>query len=81
MPVGFSRRNSLISGLQYLDRVSNKVGGDQFGKSNPIEGLYAIGNCAGNFYGGVDYPLTVFGLNLGHNYTEGYIAGRKLAAM
>lgn len=48
---------------------------------NPIEGLYAIGNCAGNFYGGVDYPLTVFGLNLGHNYTEGYVAGRKLAAM
>lgn len=47
----------------------------------PIEGLYAIGNCAGNFYGGIDYPLTVFGLNLGHNYTEGYVVGRRVAAL
>ncbi len=47
----------------------------------PIEGLYAIGNCAGDFYGGVDYPLTVFGLNLGHNYTEGYVIGKRVAAL
>ena len=46
-----------------------------------IEGLYAIGNVAGGFYGGVDYPLTVFGLNLGHNYTQGYVVGKKLGAM
>ena len=46
----------------------------------PIEGLYAIGNVAGGFYGGVDYPLTVFGLNLGHNYTQGYVVGKALAA-
>lgn len=45
-----------------------------------IEGLYAIGNTAGGFYGGVDYPLTVFGLNLGHNYTQGYLVGKKLGA-
>ena len=30
-----------------------------------IENLYAIGNCSGHFYGGIDYPLTVFGLSLG----------------
>ncbi|WP_350455343.1 FAD-binding protein [Slackia heliotrinireducens] len=46
-----------------------------------IEGLYAIGNCAGRFYGGIDYPLDVPGLNLGHNYTQGYMVGRDLAAM
>ena len=46
-----------------------------------IDGLYAIGNVAGGFYGGVDYPLTVFGLNLGHNYTQGYVIGKKLGAM
>ncbi len=40
-------------------------------EGEPIKGLYAIGNCAGNFYGGVDYPLTIFGLSLGHNCTEG----------
>ncbi len=44
-----------------------------------IEGLYAVGNCAGHFYGGIDYPLTVFGLNLGKNYTQGYVVGKKLA--
>src|SRR5699024_5293891 len=32
-----------------------------------IPGLYAAGNVAGNFYGGNDYPLTIGGLNLGHN--------------
>lgn len=46
---------------------------------NPIEGLYAVGNCAGNFFGGVEYPMAVAGLNLGHNYTQGYVVGKKLA--
>lgn len=45
----------------------------------PIENLYAIGNCAGGFYGGIDYPLTVFGLSLGRCYTEGYVVGRMVA--
>ena len=44
-----------------------------------IENLYAIGNCAGHFYGGIDYPLTVFGLSLGRCYTEGYVIGRMVA--
>ena len=44
-----------------------------------IEGLYAIGNCSGRFYGGIDYPLTVFGLSLGRCYTEGYVIGRMVA--
>lgn len=44
-----------------------------------IEGLYAIGNCSGGFYGGIDYPLTVFGLSLGRCYTEGYVIGRMVA--
>ena len=44
-----------------------------------IEGLYAIGNCSGGFYGGIGYPLTVFGLSLGRCYTEGYVIGRMVA--
>lgn len=44
-----------------------------------IEGLYAAGNLAGNFYGSVEYPLDIGGLNLGHNYTEGYFLGKYLA--
>ena len=48
---------------------------------DPIEGLYAVGNCAGNFFGGVEYPMAVAGLNLGHNYTQGYVVGKRLAEM
>ncbi|MDO5044156.1 MAG: FAD-binding protein [Coriobacteriia bacterium] len=47
--------------------------------SGLIEGAYAIGNVSGRFYGSIDYPLDVLGLNLGHNFTEGYYLGKKLA--
>lgn len=47
--------------------------------NNPIEGLFAIGNCSGLFYGGVDYPMTIPGLSLGLCYTEGYVIGRHVA--
>ena len=47
----------------------------------PIPGLYIIGNMAAGFYGGVDYPLTVFGLSLGRCYTFGYLAGRHVARL
>lgn len=45
---------------------------------DPIEGLYSIGNCAGNFFGSPDYPMTVPGLS-GCCYTQGYVTGRMLA--
>lgn len=48
---------------------------------NPIKGLYAIGNLGGGFYGGVDYPLTVYGLSLGRCYTFGYLAGKHVARL
>ncbi len=47
----------------------------------PIDGLYVIGNLGGGFYGGVDYPLTVFGLSLGRCYTFGYMAGKHVAKL
>jgi len=47
----------------------------------PIKGLYIIGNLGGGFYGGVDYPLTVFGLSLGRCYTFGYMTGRHVAKL
>jgi hypothetical protein len=49
--------------------------------AKPIKGLYAIGNLGGGFYGGVDYPLTVFGLSLGRCYTFGYLAGKHVARL
>jgi fumarate reductase flavoprotein subunit len=47
----------------------------------PIKGLYVVGNLGGCFYGGIDYPLTVFGLSLGRCYTSGYLAGRQVAKL
>jgi fumarate reductase flavoprotein subunit len=46
-----------------------------------IKGLWVVGNLGGGFYGGVDYPLTVFGLSLGRCYTFGYLAGRQVAKL
>jgi fumarate reductase flavoprotein subunit len=50
-------------------------------EGKPIQGLYAIGNMGGGFYGGVDYPLTVFGLSLGRCYTFGYLTGKHVAKL
>ena len=47
----------------------------------PINGLYIVGNMGGGFYGGVDYPLTVFGLSLGRCYTFGYLTGKHVAKL
>ena len=46
----------------------------------PIECLYSIGNCAGNFFGHPDYPLTIPGLSLGRAHTQGYVVGRAVAS-
>ena len=43
-----------------------------------VEGLYAGGNCSGQFYGGVDYPLTVAGLSIGRCMTFGVIAMKSM---
>lgn len=43
-----------------------------------IEGLYAIGNVAGNFYAN-DYPMDITGLSLGRALTEGYLVAKTLA--
>ncbi|QKF06732.1 FAD-binding protein [Berryella wangjianweii] len=48
-------------------------------QGQPIAGLYAIGNCAGNFFGSPDYPMTVPGLSLGRAHTQGYVVGRAVA--
>lgn len=50
-------------------------------EGRPIKGLFLIGNLGGGFYGGVDYPLTVFGLSLGRCYTFGYLTGRHVARL
>ena len=68
------RMSAICSGVDVNDELQCTTP-----DGTPIKGLYAIGNCAGHFYGGIDYPLTVFGLNLGRNYTQGYVTGKKVA--
>jgi succinate dehydrogenase/fumarate reductase flavoprotein subunit len=70
------RVSAICSGL-LVDENHRCLGGD----AKPIEGLYAVGNLGGGFYGGVDYPLTVFGLSLGRSFTFGYIAGKHVAQL
>ncbi len=41
-----------------------------------IEGLYAVGNTAGGFYGGIDYDLEVDAFSLGRAVTTGRLAAK-----
>ena len=50
-------------------------------EGNPMEGLYAAGNCSGCFYGDVDYSLDTMGLSIGRCVTFGYLAGQDVAAL
>ncbi len=76
-------------GIHHRVRVSTLCSGKLVNENHqalnadgaPIKGLYVIGNLGGGFYGGVDYPLTVFGLSLGRCYTFGYMAGKHVAKL
>lgn len=46
--------------------------------SNPIEGLYAVGNTMGNFFG-VDYPLMAPGISSGRCIVMSHLLGERLA--
>lgn len=45
-----------------------------------IEGLYATGNTAGGFYGGIDYDLEVDAFSLGRAVTSGRLAAQYACA-
>lgn len=46
---------------------------------NPIDGLYAIGNCSGPFYGCPDYPMDVPAVSTSRCVTGGYVLGKAVA--
>ena len=50
-------------------------------ENNPMEGLYAAGNCSGCFYGDVDYSLDTMGLSIGRCVTFGYLVGKDVASL
>lgn len=45
----------------------------------PIEGLFAAGNCSGPFYGAIDYSLSTMGLSVGRCIVFGYLTGKHVA--
>ena len=47
-------------------------------EGNPIEGLYAIGNDAGDYFCG-NYPELIVGAAVGRTNTFGYLLGKELA--
>lgn len=64
-----------LGGLDVTDKMEVK---DTEGAV--IEGLYALGATAGNFYGG---PYTTYfcGINMGRNVCFGYLTGEQLATL
>ena len=41
---------------------------------NVIDGLFAVGNCQGNFFGGLEHQMVIPGMSLGRAMTTGRIA-------
>ena len=75
-------------GIHRKVRVSAIVSGVHVGEhmevlkadsTEPIKGLYAIGNTAGDFYCGIDYTMWMPGLSLGRAHTQGYVMGKYVA--
>ncbi len=64
----------VVSGGLSIDKNLNVV--DE--KQEPIPGLYAIGNTAGDLYA-IDYPLIMAGNSHGRCLTFGYLVGKTLA--
>ena len=48
-------------------------------EGEPVQGLFAAGNCSGPFYGRYDYSLSTMGLSVGRCITFGYLTGQAAA--
>lgn len=71
------RVSAIVSGLNVDENL--QVTAAETGE--PIKGLYACGNVAGNFYCGVDYTMWMPGLSLGRAHTQGRVLGKYVASL
>lgn len=71
------RVSAIVSGLN-VDENLQVLASES---SEPIKGLYACGNVAGNFYCGVDYTMWMPGLSLGRAHTQGRVLGKYVASL
>ncbi len=67
--------SAITSGL-----IVNEFCEVQNNDNQTIEPLYAVGNCSGPFYAGIDYPLEVPGGSISRAITFGYLTGKLAAA-
>ncbi len=71
------RVSAIVSGVNVNEHMQVLKDGTQ----DPIPGLFAIGNTAGNFFCGVDYTMWMPGLSLGRAHTQGYVTGKYVAGL
>lgn len=76
IPRGSNKLPAILGGL-VVDKNHQCLGED----FQPIEGLFAVGNASGQFFGGVDYPMDIEGLSIGRAITSGYVAGGYVASL
>lgn len=76
VPRGANNIDAMLDGLEvdghYQCLDANK---------KPIEGLFAVGNASGSFFGGGNYPMDIEGLSVGRAITTGYATGRYVAGL
>ncbi len=71
------RVSAVVSGVHVGDHMEVLKADSE----DPIKGLYAIGNTAGDFFCGIDYTMWMPGLSLGRAYTQGYVTGKYVAKL
>lgn len=76
VPRGANNIDAMLDGLEvdghYQCLDANRV---------PIEGLFAVGNASGRFFGGANYPMDIEGLSIGRAITTGFATGRYVAGL
>ena len=76
VPRGANNIDALVDGL-WCDGNFQCLDVDM----RPIEGLFAVGNASGPFFGNSNYPMDIEGLSVGRAITTGFATGRYVAGL
>lgn len=76
VPRGANNIDALVDGL-WCDDHFQCLDADM----KPIEGLFAVGNASGPFFGNSNYPMDIEGLSVGRAITTGFATGRYVAGL
>lgn len=76
VPRGANNIDAMLDGLE-VDGNYQCLDADR----KPIEGLFAVGNASGPFFGNSNYPMDIEGLSVGRAITTGFATGRYVAGL